>query len=453
MSAQQNTSTTSVATPAGDAKQQALDHAKRAAAQAADIPDIPADTPLRPIRQVAVIGAGTMGGGIAMALAQIGMAVKLIDASAEGLARGQQRVHDNYASSVSRGRLSQADMDQRLSFISGSVSLADVRDADLIIEAVFEDMGLKQDIFRQLDTLAKPGAILATNTSGLDVDQIAAVTQRPQDVVGAHFFSPAHVMKLLEVVRAAKTAPDVIATLMDLGRRMGKIAVLARIYPGFIGNALFRNYTREAHFLVEDGALPHEVDAALKKFGYAMGIFAVHDMAGNDVGYQTRKAQMATRPNDRRWNDLIMKLCDLGRLGQKSGKGWYRYEAGDRTPHRDPEVEQFIAEESARMGLPRREMSEAEIVKRCLYGMINEGAKLLEQGIALRPSDIDITYLTGYGFPAHQGGPMFMADRIGLARVLADIERLHAEYGYWWQPAALLQKLVSEGKSFSDLQN
>ena len=436
-----------------DERARALAHAKTAAAEAAYIPYIPASTTLRAVGRVAVIGAGTMGGGIAMSLASVGIAVTLIDANTQGLERGLQRIQDNYATTVKRGKLAQAEMDQRVALITGSVQIADVNDADMVIEAVFEDMGLKQDIFRQLDALCKPGAILATNTSGLDVDQIAAVTSRPQDVVGAHFFSPAHVMRLLEVVQGAKTAPDVIATLMDLGRRMGKIAVLARIYPGFIGNALFRNYTREAHFLVEDGALPHEVDAALKNFGYAMGIFAVHDMAGNDVGYQTRKAQMATRPNDRRWNDLIMKLCDLGRLGQKSGKGWYRYEAGDRTPHRDPEVEQFIAEESARMGLPRREMSEAEIVKRCLYGMINEGAKLLEQGIALRPSDIDITYLTGYGFPAHQGGPMFMADRIGLTRVLADIERLHAEYGFWWQPAPLLQKLVSEGKSFADLQN
>ncbi len=434
-----------------DDRARALAHAKAAAAQAAHIPDIPAGPPLRPIRHVAVIGAGTMGGGIAMSLAGIGIPVTLIDANAQGLERGLQRVKDNYATTVKRGKLAQAEMDQRVALIAGSLQMADVKDADMVIEAVFEDMGLKQDIFRQLDALCKPGAILATNTSGLDVDQIAAVTARPQDVVGAHFFSPAHVMRLLEVVRGAQTAPEVIATLMDLGRRMGKIAVLARIYPGFIGNALFRNYTREAHFLVEDGALPHEVDAALTKFGYAMGIFAVHDMAGNDVGYQTRKAQMATRPTDRRWNDLIMKLCDLGRLGQKSGKGWYRYEAGDRTPHRDPEVEQFIAEESARMGLPRRTMSEAEIVKRCLYGMINEGAKLLEQGIALRPGDIDITYLTGYGFPAHQGGPMFLADRIGLPRVLADIERLHAEYGFWWQPAPLLQKLVREGKNFADL--
>ncbi len=433
-------------------REQALAHAKFAAAEAAKIPDIPASTPLRPVNQVAVIGAGTMGGGIAMSLANIGIPVTLIDANQEGLDRGLARVKDNYATSVKRGKLSQEDMDQRLAQITGSVDMVSVKDADMVIEAVFEDMELKKSIFRQLDSLCKPGAILATNTSGLDVDEIAAVTQRPQDVVGAHFFSPAHVMKLLEVVRAAQTAPDVIATLMDLGRRMGKIAVLARIYPGFIGNALFRNYTREAHFAVEDGALPHEVDAALKKFGYAMGIFAVHDMAGNDVGYQTRKAQMATRPTDRRWNDLIMKLCDLGRLGQKAGKGWYRYEKGDRTPHRDPEVEQYIVEESARMGITRKAMDETEILKRCLYGMVNEGAKLLEQGIALRPSDIDITYLTGYGFPAHHGGPMYLADRIGLAQVLADIERFHAQDGYWWQPAPLLQRLVREGKTFASLQ-
>jgi 3-hydroxyacyl-CoA dehydrogenase len=446
-------STIDLFTVSDEERARALAHARMAATQAAKIPDIAASTALRPVHQVAVIGAGTMGGGIAMALAGIGMPVALIDASAEGLARGLQRIKDNYAGSVSRGKLAQADMDQRLALITGSVQIADVKEADMVIEAVFEDMALKQDIFRQLDTLAKPGAILATNTSGLDVDQIAAVTSRPQDVVGAHFFSPAHVMKLLEVVRASHTAPDVIATLMDLGRRMGKIAVLSRIYPGFIGNALFRNYTREAHFLVEDGALPHEVDAALKKFGYAMGIFAVHDMAGNDVGYQTRKAQMATRPTDRRWNDLIMKLCDLGRLGQKSGKGWYRYEKGDRTPQRDPQVEQFIAEESARMGIARKPMSDEEIIKRCLYGMVNEGAKLLEQGIALRPSDIDITYLTGYGFPAHHGGPMYLADRIGLDRVLADIERFHAQDGFWWQPAPLLQQLVAEGRTFADLQS
>jgi 3-hydroxyacyl-CoA dehydrogenase len=259
-------------------------------------------------------------------------------------------------------------------------------------------------------------------------------------------------MKLLEVVQAKHTAPDVIATLMALGQRMGKVAVLARIYPGFIGNALFRNYTREAHFLVEDGALPHEVDAALKRFGYAMGIFAVHDMAGNDVGYQTRKAQMATRPTDRRWNDLILKLVDQGRLGQKCGAGWYRYEPGSREPQRDPMLERFIVEESACMGIQRRPVSEEEILKRCLYGMVNEGARLLEQGIALRSSDIDVVYVTGYGFPVHQGGPMFMADRIGLDKVCADIQHFHAQHGYWWQPAPLLEQLAREGRRFADLQ-
>jgi len=431
-------------------RERAHAYAKHATAQAAHVPDIPPDVPVRPINEIAVIGAGTMGGGIAMALANIGLQVRLIDAHPAGLERGLARIRDNYASSVARGKLGQQEMDAHLALIQGGVDMNLVSGADMVIEAVFEDMNLKQEVFRQLDALCKPGAILATNTSGLDVDQIAAVTLRPHDVVGAHFFSPAHVMKLLEVVRATQTSADVIATLMALGRRMGKVSVHSRIYPGFIGNALFRNYTREAHFLVEDGALPHEVDAALKHFGYAMGIFAVHDMAGNDVGYQTRKAQMATRPKDRRWNDLIMKLCDLGRLGQKCGKGWYRYEPGDRTPHRDPELERFIVDESERMGIVRRPMTEEDIVKRCLYGMINEGARLLEQGIALRPGDIDVVYLTGYGFPAQHGGPMYLADRIGLDHVLADIKRLHDEYGYWWQPAPLLERLVREGRTFGD---
>jgi 3-hydroxyacyl-CoA dehydrogenase len=443
---------TDLMNPSPAEREQAAAHIAAARTQAADIP-LPAGVQPRPIGRVAVIGAGTMGGGIAMALANVGIPVTLIDADAKALDRGLARVRDNYAGSVARGRLDAAGMEQRMALISGSGTLAEgVRGADLVIEAVFEDMALKQRLFRELDGAARPGAILATNTSGLDIDEIAAVTSRPQDVAGAHFFSPAHVMKLLEVVQARHTAPDVIATLMALGRRMGKVAVLARIYPGFIGNALFRNYTREAHFLVEDGALPHEVDAALKRFGYAMGIFAVHDMAGNDVGYQTRKAQMATRPTDRRWNDLILKLVDLGRLGQKSGAGWYRYEPGSREPQRDPVVEQFIVEESARMGIRRRPVSEEEILKRCLYGMVNEGARLLEQGIALRPGDIDIVYVTGYGFPAHQGGPMFMADRIGLDRVYADIQRLHAEHGHWWQPAPLLERLAREGRRFADLQ-
>ncbi|MCK6424723.1 MAG: 3-hydroxyacyl-CoA dehydrogenase [Burkholderiaceae bacterium] len=432
----------------------AAEHVRFAEREAAKT-GLSADTPLRPVHQVAVIGAGTMGGGIAMAFANAGLPVVLIDADATGLERGLKRVQANYDTSVKRGKLSPEAVVERMARIRGTTNLADAggpEGADLFIEAVFEDMALKQRLFRELDAIAKPGAILATNTSGLDIAEIAAVTSRPQDVVGAHFFSPANVMRLLEVVRTDRTAPDVVATLMALGQRIGKVAVLARIWPGFIGNALFRQYNREAHFLVEDGALPHEVDAALTRFGYAMGIFAVHDMAGNDVGYPTRKAQMATRPTDRRWNDIILKLVERGRLGQKSGQGWYRYEAGDRRPQRDPELEAWIVAESARMGITRRPIGEEEILERCLYGMVNEGARLLEHGIALRPSDIDIVYLTGYGFPAAQGGPMFMADRIGLPKVLDAIRRLHAEHGFWWQPAPLLERLVAEGRRFADLQ-
>ncbi len=413
---------------------------------------VPAQTPLRPVQHVAVIGAGTMGGGIAMALAGAGLDVTLIDASEDGLTRGLARLKDNYAGSVKRGKLSAEQMEQRLARIRGTLTLDDAAHADLFIEAVFEDLALKQSLFQQIDAVAKPGAILATNTSGLDINAIAAVTKRPQDVVGAHFFSPAHVMRLLEVVRTEDTADDVIATLMALGPTTGKIAVLSRVYPGFIGNALFRQYNREAHFLVEDGALPHEVDAALTGFGYAMGIFAVHDMAGNDVGYPTRKAQMATRDPSRRWNDLILELTEMGRLGQKSGKGWYRYEAGSRTPLRDAELEAFVVERSARLGLPRRVITADEILQRCLFGMVNEGARLLEKGIALRPSDIDIVFLTGYGFPAAQGGPMAMADRIGLPRVAEAVQRFHAELGAWWEPAPLLQQLAAEGRSFAQWQ-
>jgi 3-hydroxyacyl-CoA dehydrogenase len=427
-------------------------HVKFAQNEASRIADIPSDTPLRPVHRVALIGAGTMGSGIAMSFADAGLPVTLIDTEPASLDRSLKRIRDHYDHNVKRGKLAAEEANKRVGLIQRGGELQAAFDADLVIEAVFEDMALKQDLFRRLDAIAKPGAILATNTSGLDIDAIAACTERPSDVVGAHFFSPAHVQKLLEVVRADSTSPDVVATLMALGRRMRKIAVLARVYPGFIGNALFRQYHREAHFLVEDSALPHEVDAALTRFGYAMGIFAVHDMAGNDVGYQTRKAQQATRTDDRRYTDLILKLVELGRLGQKTGKGWYRYESGDRTPIRDPEVEDFIIAESARMGMVRRPVDREEILQRCLFGMVNEGARLLEKGIAQRPSDIDIVYITGYGFPKAQGGPMFMADRIGLPRVLALIEAFHHRFGAWWEPSGLLRQLVSEGRSFGQWQ-
>ena len=433
-----------------DDRAAAAAHIRRAEALAGQVADLPAGTPQRPVQRVAIIGAGTMGGGIAMAMANAGLDVTLIDADAAGLARGLDRVRDNYAGTVKRGKLGVDDMAQRLARIRGTLALADAADADLVIEAVFEDLALKQGLFRHLDAIARPGAILATNTSGLDIDAIAAATQRPQDVVGAHFFSPAHVMRLLEVVRAQATAPDVLATLMALAPRIGKTAVLARVYPGFIGNALFRQYNREAHFLVEDGALPHQVDAALTGFGYAMGIFAVHDMAGNDVGYQTRKAQINTRPMDRRWSDFILHLVERGRLGQKSGAGWYRYEPGSRTPQRDPELEALLLAESARLGIQRRPVGDEEILARCLFGMVNEGARLLQQGIAQRASDIDLVMLTGYGFPAAQGGPMHMADRIGLPQVLAQVQALHQQHGHWWQPAPLLVDLAARGGRLAD---
>jgi 3-hydroxyacyl-CoA dehydrogenase len=430
----------------------ALRHVFFAEREAAKIPDVPADTPTRPVKSVAIIGAGTMGGGIAMSFANIGIPVTLIDATDEFLDRGLKRIKDNYAVTVSRGRLSQADMDKRVSLIKGGIGNERIKDADMIIEAVPEEMDLKQTIFRDIDKYAKAGAVLATNTSGLNINQIAAVTKRPQDVIGLHFFSPANVMRLVEVVRADKTGKDIIATCMQVGKQLRKVPVLARVYEGFIGNAMLRHYGREAHFLLEEGALPQQVDKALTDFGYAMGMFGVHDLAGNDVGYRNRKAAQASRPNDRRYSDIITILCDMGRLGQKTGKGWYRYEPGSRTPIPDPEVEALIVAESKKKGIERRPISAEEIVKRCVYGPINEGAVLLEKGIALRPSDIDIVYVTGYGFPSWRGGPMFYADTVGLKSVLDDIKRFHERDGFYWKPAPLLEQLVREGKSFADYQ-
>ncbi len=429
--------------------ERAAAHFEQARAAAREVIGLPANTPTRPVQSVAIIGAGTMGTGIAMSLANAGIATCLYEADAAALQRGLARVQDTYNASAARGKLEPQDVAQRLALITSTLTFADLAPADLFIEAVFEDLGLKQRLFAQIDAVAKPGAILATNTSGLDIDAIASATKRPQDVIGAHFFSPAHVMRLLEVVRANATAPDVVATLMALGPRIGKSAVLARVYPGFIGNALFRQSHREAHFLVEDGALPHEVDAALTGIGYAMGVFAVQDLAGTDVGYQTRKAQVATRAPDGRWSDLILKLVEMGRNGQKSGAGWYRYEAGHRKPQRDAVVEDFIQTESARLGITRRVITVDEILERCIYSMVNEGARLLEKGIAQRASDIDLVMLTGYGFPAAQGGPMFMADRIGLAEVAQTVQRLHEKHGAWWEPAPLLLELARSGGTFA----
>jgi 3-hydroxyacyl-CoA dehydrogenase len=430
----------------------ARDYVETCRKEAALVPDIDPTTPLRLIGKVGIVGAGTMGGGIAMSAAAAGFAVVLLDGSADSLTQGVGRIRSNYAHSVQQGRLSQQEADDRLGRILATTDWAHLESADLIVECVYEEMELKKAVFKQIDVIAQPGAILATNTSGLDVLEIAKATSRPSDVAGAHFFSPAHVQKLLEVVRTSSTSPDVVLTLMDLGKRMGKVSILSEVYPGFIGNALFRQYIREAHFLVEDGALPHEVDQVMTEFGFAMGVFGVHDLAGNDIGWQMRKNAMATRPSDRRWNDLILELCDMGRFGQKVGKGWYLYKDRSRHPHRDPELERFIVERSARMGISRRAIGGDEILSRCLYAMINEGARLLEQQVALRPGDIDIAMVTGYGYPRDRGGIMYLADQIGLRRVHDEVTRLHREQGFWWTPAPLLTRLAATDSTFGEYE-
>jgi 3-hydroxyacyl-CoA dehydrogenase len=403
---------------------------------------------LRPIRTATVIGAGTMGTGITMALIALEIPTTLIDEDFSVLEKAQTRIRQTLESAVDKGKIQAAECNVRMARVQTSQSLARCADSDLIIEAVFEDLSLKKRIFSELNRIAKPGAILATNTSGLDINEIASATDRKSDVIGAHFFSPAHVQRLLEVVRTDDTAEDAIATLLDLGQRMGKIAILAKVYPGFIGNALFRQYQRESHFLLEEGALPYQIDAVQKRFGFAMGLFAVHDMAGNDVGYQTRKAQIATRPSDRRYCDLILSLTEQGRLGQKSGKGWYHYQSGDRTPLRDTEVETWIANDSVSRGFERQPINDNEIIERCLLSMVNEAAKLLELGIAERASDIDLVYTTGYGFPARLGGPLHYADALGLKHVVARISAIHEKHGYWWTPSTLLTKLATQNQTF-----
>ena len=438
--------------PATDAgRTAALEYLQRAGKVAHNFRNVPENTLTRRVEAVGVVGAGTMGCGIAMAFANHGFSVMLNDANPEAVKAGMSSIRAMYESSVSRSRITAEEAKARVLRIKPSEELGELGACDLVVEAVYEDMPLKRDIFRRLDKILKPEAILATNTSGLDIDLIAESTSRPQDVIGAHFFSPANVQKLLEVVRGKHTAPECVMTLMSLAQRLGKVAVVSANYPGFIGNALFRQYNREAHFLVEDGALPHEVDAALEEFGFAMGVFAVHDLAGNDVGWRMRKQQMATRPMDRRWNDLILELCDMGRLGQKTGKGWYVYGDGSRTPKRDPEIEEFIVTRSKRLGIERRVIARKEILERCLFSMVNEAARLLEKRVALRASDVDLVFVTGYGFPAERGGPLYFADQIGLRRVYERVVANHEALGFWWKPAPLLQRLAETDGTFGSL--
>jgi len=434
----------------GTNESKALRHAFFAERQTSKIPDVPEDTPTRTVKKAAVIGAGTMGGGIAMSFVNAGIPVTITDTTQEALDRGMKKIKDNYAATVSKGRLKQEEMERRLSLLRPTTDLGHLKDADIVVEAVFERMDVKQDLFRKLDGLMKPGAILATNTSTLDVNQIAAATKRPQDVIGTHFFSPANVMRLLEVVRGAKTGKDVLATTMKLGKTIKKLPVVSGVCDGFIGNRMLEKYVQQSLFLLDEGASPQQIDGALAKFGMAMGPFTMYDMAGNDIGFEIRKRRAQERP-DFVYGKFADRIAEKGWFGQKTARGWYRYEPGNRKPIPDAEVEQMLAAYRKEMGYQPRQISDDEIVERCMYALANEGAHILEEGIALRASDIDMVYLAGYGFPPYRGGPMFHADSVGLDRVLRSIEKFQQGYqGAQWKPAPLLVKLAKEGRRFNE---
>ena len=426
----------------------ALRHMFFAERQTSKIPDVPEDTPTRPVKSAAVIGAGTMGGGITMNFVNAGIPVTIIEMKQEALDRGIATIKKNYASTVSKGRLKQEEMDKRMALITPALDISAGKDADIVIEAVFERMDVKEEIFKKLDAVMKPGAILASNTSTLDVDEIAAVTKRPQDVIGTHFFSPANVMRLLEVVRG-KTAKDVLATTMKLGKKIKKVPVVSGVCDGFIGNRMIEKYGQQSLFLLDEGCSPQQVDAAAYKWGMAMGPLAMGDMAGLDIGWEIRKRRYVERPNFV-YSKVGDRIAELGRFGQKTGKGWYLYEAGNRKPIPDPAVDKIIADYRKEKGIKTRQITDEEIVERLIYALVNEGAYILEEGIALRASDIDMVYLTGYGFPPYRGGPMFYADTVGLAKVLASIEKFQKGYmGEVWKPAPLLVKLANEGRKFN----
>ncbi len=430
----------------------ALVHSFFAERQAGKINDLPSDVKPQPIKTAAVIGGGTMGVGIALCFANAGVPVKLLEINEEALQRGLQRARDTYAASVKRGSLTEEAMEKRLALVEGVTEYAALADADVVVEAVFEEMGVKQQVFEQLDAVCKPGAILASNTSSLDLNAIAAFTKRPEDVVGLHFFSPANVMRLLEVVRGEKTSHEVLATAMAIGKQLKKVSVVVGVCDGFVGNRMVFQYGREAEFLLEEGATPQQVDGALRNFGMAMGPFAMRDLSGLDIGQAIRKRQRATLPAHLDFPTVSDKLCAAGMLGQKTGAGYYRYEPGNRTPLENPELAPMLEAASREKGIERKALDEQYIIERCIFALVNEGAKILEEGIAQRSSDIDIIYLNGYGFPAFRGGPMFYADSVGLGTVLARVKELHARCGDWWKPAPLLEKLAAEGRTFTDWQ-
>ncbi|NHZ43767.1 3-hydroxyacyl-CoA dehydrogenase NAD-binding domain-containing protein [Massilia aquatica] len=426
-----------------------LRHAFFAERLASKIPDVPADTPTREIKQAAIIGAGTMGGGIAMNFVNAGIPVILLETRQEALDKGIATIRKNYENTMKKGKLTQEKFEQRVGLISGTLNYADIAQADIVVEAVFEDMGVKESVFKQLDAVMKPGAILASNTSTLDVNKIADFTSRPQDVVGTHFFSPANVMKLLEIVRGAKTGKDVLATTLALSKKLRKTGVVSGVCDGFIGNRMIEQYSRQAGFLLEEGCLPEQVDKAVEKFGFAMGPFRMGDLAGNDIGWYIRKRRYVESP-EITYSKTADLLCEMGRYGQKTSAGWYDYKAGDRKAYASQDVNDMIVKHSADIGVERRKISDEEIVERLVYSLVNEGALILEEGIAMRASDIDMVYLTGYGFPVFRGGPMFYADTVGLANVLMAMEKYaKGRHGDAWKPAPLMVRLAAEGKGFN----
>ena len=429
----------------------ALRHAFLGERAASKIPDVPEGTPVREVRTVGVIGAGTMGGGITMNFLNAGIPVTLLEMKQEALDRGVATIRKNYEAQVKKGKLKQDKYEQRMALLGTTLRYDDLKDADLVIEAVFEEMGVKEAVFTQLDAIAKPGAILASNTSTLDVDKIAACTKRPQDVVGLHFFSPANVMKLLEVVRGKATGKDVLATVMGVAKKIKKTAVVSGVCDGFIGNRMIEQYGRQAGYLLDEGCTPSQVDRAIEKFGFAMGPFRMGDLAGNDIGWAIRKRRAQERPN-MRYSKTADLLCEMGRFGQKTGAGWYDYREGKRDAIASPVVEQMIADYRKEQGIKPRKISDDEIVQRLVYSLVNEAARILEEGIASKASDIDMVYLTGYGFPLHRGGPLCYADTVGLYNVAAAMKRFaanpHDDAGFW-QPAPLLARLAAEGKTFN----
>ncbi len=431
------------------AESKALRHAFFSERLAGKLADVGADTPLRAIHSAAVIGTGTMGAGIAMNFANAGIAVTLLATGQQRLEATLAKIGKSYEASVKKGRLTPQALAQRMALIAGTLDYQALAQADIVVEAVYEDIAVKQTVFEKLDAVMKPGAILASNTSSLDLNRIAAFTGRPQDVLGLHFFSPANVMKLLEIVRAEKTGKDVLATALALAKKLGKTAVVAGICDGFIGNRMLEQYVRQAGFLLEDGCLPQQVDKAIEQFGFAMGPFRVADMVGIDVSWQIRQRRYVDKP-DVVYPKFADRLYDLGRFGQKSGAGWYDYRPGERAAQPSETVNQMIVAHSQELGVTRRQISDAEIVERLVYALVNEGARILEQGIAQRASDIDMVYLSGYGFPLVRGGPMFYADTVGLSKVAAGMAGFaNGRHGESWAVAPLLARLAAEGKSFN----